>query len=310
MIGGVFFALVLAGCRLDALRGTAEASDAPPAAEAHDDSSTTSLAEQLEAEKAEIAERAAQLDERAADLASEREALAARERDVRRREQQVGRRFDEIEARVRELETPAPVAPAPTPVAEPAPAEPPVVVTRRPVEPTTFRLTVPEGTSIAVELLDPLSSRDSRPGDTFRAAVSGDVLIDAEVAIPAGSTVFGEVVDAVPGKRIGGQSKLVLAFTGLEPRGGRSTAIEAQFALAGRKTTKKDAAIIGGAAAGGAILGRILDGDDDGGILGAVIGAAAGTAAAARDRDDVVLDAGTAFELYLTRAVHVVRGES
>jgi len=127
--------------------------------------------------------------------------------------------------------------------------------------------------------------------------------------VAAGSVVRGRVVDAVAAKRIGGQSKLVLSFTDLEPLGGRSTAIEAEFALAGKKTTKKDAATIGGAAAGGAILGRVIDGDGKGGVVGAILGAAAGAAVAASDRDDVELPPGTPFELRLERAVFIVRDE-
>lgn len=312
--------VLVVGCRREALEPTAEAAEAPQAVEAEDAAALTSRSEQLERQSAEIAaqqaalaSRAEELAEEESRLAAEEEALAERARAVRRQEQQVDRRFEELEARIQELEaTPAQVAdpPAAALSAPAAPADPPVVVTRRPVESTAYRLTVPEGTSLAVELVDPLSSRDSRPGDTFRATVSRDVFVDGEVAIPAGSVVLGKVVDAVPGKRIGGQAKLVVSFTELEPLGGRSTAIEADFSLAGRKTTKRDAATIGGAAAAGAILGRVIDGDDDGGVLGAIIGAAAGTAVAAREREDVVLAPGTPFDLLLLRSIAIVRGES
>lgn len=295
-----FLAVLAAGCRRQSISGEVEAAQVPEGAGATVEAAVDEDAS--EAQVAALEARRAELDERARKLAADEEAVAERERTLRRREAQVDRRLEDMDARLRSVET--------APAAEPLPEEaaPPVgtVITRNPVEPATFRLSVPEGTVMTVELIDALSSRQSRAGDTFRASVSEDVVVNGEVAVAAGSVVRGRVVDAVAAKRIGGQAKLALSFTDLEPLGGRSTAIEAEFALAGKKTTKKDAATIGGAAAGGAILGRVIDGDGKGGVVGAILGAAAGTAIAASDRDDVELPPGTAFELRLQRPVFIV----
>ena len=66
-----------------------------------------------------------------------------------------------------------------------------------------------------VEMLSTVSSQTSRAGDTFRARINGNVRADGRVAIPSGSEVMGEVIDAVPLRKVGGQARLALRFTDL-----------------------------------------------------------------------------------------------
>ncbi len=83
---------------------------------------------------------------------------------------------------------------------------------------------------------------------------------------------------------------------------------QAMLESAGRSQKKKDAATIGGSAAGGALLGRVLSDDDKGKgtVLGAVVGAAVGTAVASKNKaDPVIIDRGTTAELFLTGPVEV-----
>lgn len=178
-----------------------------------------------------------------------------------------------------------------------------------PAAPDPVVVTVPTGTVVEVAFLDSVSSKESQPGDSFRARVIQDVMQDGLAVIPAGSVVVGTVVEAVPlKKRIGGKARLVLEFSKLELTSGRSTAISAAFAELGKSETKRDAATIGGAAAGGALLGRILKKKDrdKGALIGAVIGAAAGTAIAARtEGEEVLIDSGTQISLQLNEPAHV-----
>jgi outer membrane lipoprotein SlyB len=181
------------------------------------------------------------------------------------------------------------------------PPEPPP--TREPV-----MKTVPAGTAIEVAFLDGLSSKASRTGDSFRARVAKDVMLDGIAVIPAGSVVVGSVTEAVPLKKIGGQAKLALEFNKLELTSGRSAPIDASFAEQGKSETGKDAATIGGAAAGGALLGRILSKNDKtkGTVLGAIVGAAAGTAVASKTKgQEVEIPAGTVITLKLDQAAQI-----
>ncbi len=135
-----------------------------------------------------------------------------------------------------------------------------------------------------------------------------DVLRDGMLAIPAGSRVFGTVTDAVAAKKIAGQAVLSLSFDRIELASGETVAIQAFVDAEGKNQKKKDAATIGGSAAGGAILGRILSKDDKtrGTVIGAVLGAAVGTAVAAKNRNDsVVIVPGTVLAVGLDAPVEV-----
>jgi hypothetical protein len=72
------------------------------------------------------------------------------------------------------------------------------------------------------------------------------------------------------------------------------------LARKGESQNKRDAAIIGGAATGGALLGRIFGSDSDDTVLGALVGGAIGTGIAARNKgQEVTLPAGTTIEIHL-----------
>jgi|GEM_PF-1691140 len=189
--------------------------------------------------------------------------------------------------------------------AEPAPAAP------APREPeVTWRSELlPSGTRFTVELEQTIASDRSHPGDTFRARVVQDVTRGGEVMIPAGTVVMGRVTEAVPlSQQVGGRARLGLEFYSLRPPGAQPAPISADFAAKGKSETAKDAATIGGAAAAGAILGRVLNRGDKGkgSVLGAIIGAAAGTAIASHtEGEEVTLPEGAQVELVLTQPAQV-----
>jgi hypothetical protein len=196
--------------------------------------------------------------------------------------------------------------------AEPRPDEPDEVAEQpdeRPAEkPLVRSVTVPAGATFDVEFTKTLASNTSAPGDSFRVRVAHDVMEDGEIAIPAGSEILGEVTEAVPLRKVGGQAKLALRFTDLVLPSGKTVPIDASFVQQGRNETGKDAATIGGAAAGGAILGRILNKGSrgKGSVIGAIIGAAAGTVIASRTPgEEVVISTGSVLSVRLDDSVRV-----
>lgn len=249
--------------------------------------------------------------------------------DLDARERELKQRQAELDARERSLRSapsprpqppvtskpkPAPVPDRPEPepteeIAEAPAPEPEQPAREERPEPVTSIATVPSGTVMRVELMESLSSQTSEPGDIFRARVASDVTDDGgQVVIPAGSEVVGVVGEAVPLRKVGGQAKLTLRFTDLVLPSGGTVPIRASFVGAGRSETRKDAATIGGAAAGGAILGRVLSKGNRsrGAVIGAIIGAAAGTAIASRTPgEEVTIDRGTAVDLKLDDSVEV-----
>lgn len=174
-------------------------------------------------------------------------------------------------------------------------------------------VTVPAGTVLTVEFLDSLSSETEVAGNTFTARVVEPVLVGGEVAIAAGDEVLGTVIDAVPVKKIGGQASLNLDFNTLRLASGEEVALAAGFVHDGKKQAGKDAATIGGATAGGALLGRIIghrNGEEaDGTAIGAVVGAAVGTAiAASNEGDPVEIPSGTVVAIRSESALTVPVG--
>jgi type IV secretory pathway VirB10-like protein len=268
------------------------------------------------------------LDQREAEL--EARARRLREQERRQREMDVAER--EIERRETQAPTPRPAAPrpaAPQPRPEPEPreevetedvrpapeAEPepdrapePEPISEEREEPGPEPVTVETGTVLSVELLETLSSENTEVGETFRARVSGDVRQDGRVVIPAGSEVVGEVTEVVPLRKVGGRAKLGIRFTDLVLPSGTSVPIDASFVEQGKSETGRDAATIGGAAAGGAILGRVLNKGDrsKGAVIGAILGAAVGTAVASRTPgEEVHLFEGSVVDLKLDRPVEI-----
>lgn len=154
--------------------------------------------------------------------------------------------------------------------------------------------------------MDGLSSELSHTGDPFRARVAQDIRLDGMVVVPAGSIVHGVVGEVTPMKKIGGTAKLVLGYSRIELTDGSSVQISAATTQEGKSQTKKDAATIGGAAAGGAVLGKLIGKGSKEALIGAVVGAGVGTAVAAKNKgEQVEIPAGTGLSVELTRAVDI-----
>lgn len=242
--------------------------------------------------------------DRASELAAKEAELNARERRLRERERREATRPPAPDPEPEESSAEA--APAPSPEPEPIDEEP--LPEAAPEPPRTVTVTVPAGTTLDVEFTKTVASNASSPGETFRVRVAHAVTADGEVAIPAGSEILGEVTEAVPLRKVGGQARLGLHFTDLVLPSGATVPIEASFVQQGRSETGKDAATIGGGAAAGAILGRILGKGNrsKGSVIGAILGAAAGTAIASKTPgEEVVIPEGTVLSLSLNDSVAV-----
>jgi hypothetical protein len=239
------------------------------------------------------APRAAEVAERERQLAAREAELAAREAEITARESAVADA---------DSETPAPAA---GPAAEEQVAEAP----QPPPPPPRVEARLEAGTGFEVEFVGTVSSASSQVGDTFRTRVTRDVYDDrGHLVIPVGSEVVGVVTEAVPLRKVGGRASLGLDFTDLVLSSGETSALSAAFVREGKSESGRDAATIGGAAAGGAILGRILDRDKKGRgtVLGAIIGAAAGTVIASRTAgEEIVIPAGSVVGLELDRELRL-----
>jgi hypothetical protein len=234
---------------------------------------------------------------------TEEELLQARLDELEQRMEEVVNREIAVEEREAELNEPTPEEPTFEQEFEIPAMDPPVER-----EPRTRMVRLPAATELLVELTDPLSSEFNMVGDTVRGVVAEDVVRRQLVAIPAGSEITGTVVDVISDRKIGGQARLAVRFDEVRTPAGYQIGIQSFLETEGRNQRRRDAATIGGSAAGGAILGRILKDDDrtKGALIGGVLGAAIGAAVASENRGDpAMLEAGSLNTIALDLPVHV-----
>jgi hypothetical protein len=154
-------------------------------------------------------------------------------------------------------------------------------------------LTVPAGTSLALELSTPLSSETAQVETPVRARLRQSVEVDGRTAIPAGTILTGTVTDVARAGRVQGRSRLAFQFDSATVNGVRENLRTNPITIEGEATKKEDATKIGVGAGIGAAIGAIAGGGG-GAAKGAAIGGAAGTGAVLATRGkEVELAEGT-----------------
>lgn len=175
-----------------------------------------------------------------------------------------------------------------------------------PAKPQVHMVSIPAGTELTLALDTTLSSETSQAGDSFSATVVEPIVVESREVIAAGSTIEGKVTEASPAKRGAGKATLALSFSHLRLASGYHTSIVGSFQEISASKKGRNAAIIGGSAAGGALLGRILGKDTRGTVIGAIVGGGIGTAVVmGREREQATIPADTPFGIRLERAVQV-----
>lgn len=158
----------------------------------------------------------------------------------------------------------APAAPAN--VAPAAPATPPAPA----------KVTVPDGATVSVRLIDALDTETAEVGQAFRASLNSPLIVNDNVVVPENADVEGRVVATQDAGRFKGQSLLTLELTKISFNGRSYQVHSNQWSKQGASRGKNTAAKVGGGAALGAIIGG-LAGGGKGAAIGAGVGAGAGT---------------------------------
>jgi hypothetical protein len=172
--------------------------------------------------------------------------------------------------------------------------------------PTPEPIVIPEGTAVTMTLETTASSATSHEGDTVVAKLTEGIRIGDRVVVPSGSEVRGRVTTAIPSGRVKGRARLALNFDSIVIRG-REVPIDAEpIDITAKSAKKRDAAIVGGGAGAGAIIGGIVNGGK-GAAIGALIGAGAGGGTVLATKGyEVHLPSGTALKVHLTQPARVV----
>jgi hypothetical protein len=162
---------------------------------------------------------------------------------------------------------------------------------------------IPAGTRIVVTLNQTLSSKTAQAGDRFSATVAYPVRVDGNVLIRAGAPATGTVIDAKALGHFKGQAELAIRLDSVRAEGHTYQVSSSTIERVEKGKGKRTAALTGGGAGLGAILGG-LAGGGRGVLIGGLAGAGAGGAGSAlTGNKELVISAESALTFRLERNV-------
>ena len=167
-------------------------------------------------------------------------------------------------------------------------------------------VTVASGTSLTVRLMESVSSGLNQPGDTFLASLASPVMVNDTVVIPAEAGVQGKIIDVRSAGHFSGRPELVIELTRLAYNGKTYDLRTNQYSRQGPSRNTRTAAVIGGGAGVGAVIGAILGGGK-GAAIGAIIGGGTGTGVqAATKAPELQLPSESVLSFNLQNAITVI----
>jgi hypothetical protein len=163
--------------------------------------------------------------------------------------------------------------------------------------------TIPSGTTVQISLKQPLSTETNQPGDRFEGETLEPIMVANETVIPAGTIVYGRLVDLDKPGNVEGRAAMSLAFNEISGPGNERYSFEtAPVKLQADSGTRGDVEKIAAGALAGAVLGGLTKGKE-GAAVGAVLGAGAGGAiVVATKGDHISLSAGQKLLVELTES--------
>jgi len=162
----------------------------------------------------------------------------------------------------------------------PAPSGPMVEAVPPPPPPQPVNVTIPAGTELAIRIDQRISVKTSHAGDTFTGEIQAPVMgSDGSTLVPKGADVNGVVAESHRGGHFKGRSMLELRLTSLVVNGTTYPLQTADLEKTRKGKGKRSAAMIGGGAGLGMLVGGVATGGV-GLVVGGLVGGGAGTAAA------------------------------
>jgi hypothetical protein len=143
----------------------------------------------------------------------------------------------------------------------------------------TAPLVVHENTMIYVRLQQSLSSANAQVGQRFSAVLDAPLLAGDQTVAAAGTSVTGSVVAVKQSGHLHNAGYIRITLTSIQVNGQEHPLETSSMFAGGGSFKKRNLAIIGGSAGGGALIGA-LAGGGKGAAIGSLVGAGAGTAGA------------------------------
>lgn len=180
-----------------------------------------------------------------------------------------------------------PVETAATPPADIAVPQPVQAAVSQPVQSLAAQVIIPEGTRLAIRLIDPIDTERNKEGDTFRASLDSPIVIDGKTVVPKYADATARLVSAKSAGRFAGSSSVVLVLSQIVIGNTAYDLETGEYAKQGASRGGRTAKVVGGTAAVGAVIGAIAGGGK-GAAVGAAAGAGAGTAAQALTKGEQI----------------------
>ena len=144
-------------------------------------------------------------------------------------------------------------------------------------------VTVPQGSTVAVTVNSAISTETAHVGDAWSGVTQRDVIINGQVAIPAGTSVSGTVTQSRAARR-GDRAVLGLAMDSFN-RDGRNYSMHGSMEpIVAGSTRARNLGVIAGGAAAGAVVGHAIGKSGKGTLIGGLLGGAAAYGLTSRTR--------------------------
>lgn len=175
-------------------------------------------------------------------------------------------------------------------------------------------VSLPAGSTFDIELATGINTGQSHVGDKIEAKLvmplKGD---DGSTIAPAGAVIHGEIAELTRASKSRAEedrASVKLAFTSVETVFGEKTlaaTVTNVESLKAGSTTKRDALVIAGSAAAGAILGKVAGHDTKDAMIGGLAGAVVGTGVVmAQKGHELDIPAGSKVSLRSDQPITVV----
>ena len=161
--------------------------------------------------------------------------------------------------------------------------------------------TVPAGTHITVRTDSQINSATARVGQSFRANLTRDLIVNHKTIAKSGAPAKGKVTYVKSSGRLHAPGQVTIRLTSIQLSNGKTLPVSTSgFHSKGKSHTKSNVTKIGGGAAAGALIGGVAGGGK-GALIGTAVGAGAGTGvAAATGKEEAVIHAETAITFTTT----------
>lgn len=161
----------------------------------------------------------------------------------------------------------------------------------------TQKITIPVGARLIIRIADTLNPKNHKKGYKFTAKLESALVYEGETIVPAGSNVYGVVLEAETSRRLAGKSSIKIGVTEIRINGVMHPMKTTELVAISEESAKKSAGQVGKWAA----IGALADGSS-GARTGAKVGLGAAILTGGKQTQ---IPAGTLLEFGLAEPLKI-----